>query len=89
MSDAAYPLTSADRRDQAAICQLKADVFEKRRHIHKPEGFAPGQHEGTVDMLFLWGLWAVSTPQGALRLITSSPVIDVGEAEHIRCPSLG
>jgi hypothetical protein len=83
MSDSAYPLTSADRRDRAAIRQLKADVFEKRQHIHKPEGFAPGQNEGTVDMLFLWGLWAVSTPQGALRLITSSPVIDFEDMETV------
>jgi hypothetical protein len=57
-----YPLTSADCRDRAALRRLKADVFEKRRHIREPEGFAPGQNEGIVDMLFLWGLWAVSTP---------------------------
>jgi hypothetical protein len=42
-----YPLTSADCRDRAALRRLKADVFEKRRHIHEPEGFAPGRHEGT------------------------------------------
>jgi hypothetical protein len=78
-----YPLTSADCRDRAALRRLKADVFEKRRHIHEPEGFAPGRNEGTVDMLFLWGLWAVSTPQGALQLITESPVIDFEDMETV------
>jgi hypothetical protein len=75
-----YPLTSADRRDAAALQKLRAAVFEKREAL----GFDPPpslDDRAAVDSTLLRGILAL-TLRHPIRIITGQPATQFEDFEE-------